>query len=170
VRTGCYPGSFDPLTVAHVAIAEAAHDQCGLDRVDLVISEVALGKPAPHGPVAERVAAIEAAARDGRPWLRAVVTSMQLLADIAQGYDVLVLGADKWTQVLDERFYESAAHRDEAVRVLPPVACAPRAGHAVPDGVIGLEVPAWVGAVSSTAVREGATHWRAGPQTRRSPE
>ena len=33
-----YPGSFDPLTIAHLGIAEAAREHHDLDRVDLVIS------------------------------------------------------------------------------------------------------------------------------------
>ena len=36
-----------------------------------------------------------------------VVTDRVHLADIAAGYDALVLGADKWAQVLDPAFYES---------------------------------------------------------------
>ena len=41
---GVYPGSFDPLTVAHLAIAEAAQRAAHLDRIDLTLSRVALGK------------------------------------------------------------------------------------------------------------------------------
>lgn len=43
---GCYPGSFDPLTIGHLAVAEAALVHCALDRLDLVLSEDPLGKPA----------------------------------------------------------------------------------------------------------------------------
>lgn len=173
-RIGCYPGSFDPLTVAHLAIADAAVVQLGLDRLDLALSaDVALGKESHHSSLETRVALIEqVAAVSGRSWLRAVVTEHRLLVDIAAGYDVLVLGADKWAQVLDVSFYDSVEHRDDAVRRLPQVACAPRRGHVVPwlEAVTVLDVPDWVGDVSSTAVREGASHWHAGAQTRRSPE
>ena len=171
-RAGCYPGSFDPLTVAHLAIADAAVEQCGLDRLDLALSSgVALGKDAHHHSIEERVDLIErVASASGRTWLHAVVTEHRLLVDIAAGYDVLVLGADKWAQVLDPSFYDSPAHRDDALRRLPTVACAPRSGHEVPEGVVALDVPSWVGDVSATAVREGASHWHADPQTRRSPE
>ena len=157
----CYPGSFDPLTVAHVAIAEAAVEQCRLTSLDFVISEVALAKEGGHAsPLAERVAAVEAAA--GR---RCAVTDRQLLVDIAEGYDVLVVGADKWWQLLDPSFYGSVGVRNDALRRLPAlVAVAPRTGVAVPadaEGVHVLDLPSWVGQVSSSAVRAGAHHWRA---------
>ena len=170
---GCYPGSFDPLTVAHVAIAEAAIEQCGLTSLDLVVSRVALAKEAGHAASLDaRVAAIEAAT----PWT-CRVTGRQLLADIADGYDVLVVGADKWRQVLDPAFYGGSVQaRDDALRRLPPVvAVAPRAGMDIElssDGRVQvlrmLELPPWIGDVSSTAVRAGAHHWRA-PQSSRSP-
>ena len=34
-RQHAYPGSFDPPTVAHLAVAESAFEQLGVDRVDL---------------------------------------------------------------------------------------------------------------------------------------
>jgi len=42
VRVGVFPGSFDPLTTAHLAIADAAIEACELHRLDLVISRAAL--------------------------------------------------------------------------------------------------------------------------------
>ena len=54
---GCYPGSFDPLTVAHVAIAAAAVEQCGLESLDFVVSEVAL-TPRYGGSIDARDAAL----------------------------------------------------------------------------------------------------------------
>ena len=35
---GAYPGTFNPPTRAHLAVAAAAREQCGLARVDLVVS------------------------------------------------------------------------------------------------------------------------------------
>ena len=70
---------------------------------------------------------LEAIARP-RPWIGVAVTDDLHLADIAQGYDVLVLGADKWVQVLDPSFYDSPTARDAAVRRLPRLAVAPRDG------------------------------------------
>ena len=163
-RHGVYPGSFDPLTVAHLAIADAAREQCALDRVDLVVSQVALAKEDRlQAPVAERLAQIGAAALD-RPWLVARSTSAQLLADIAQGYDLLVVGADKWVQIHDPRFYGGSEEAmSAALARLPQVAVAPRAGVALPDhdGLVALEVDPAHHHVSSTAVREGRVEWRA---------
>jgi hypothetical protein len=164
-RHGVYPGSFDPLTVAHLAIADAARSQCGLDRLDLVVSHVALAKEdRRQAPVADRLAEIEAATTD-RPWVSARATGAQLLADIAEGYDVLVVGADKWLQLHDPRFYGgSAAAMRASLARLPEVAVAPRAGLPGPagGGVVALDVDPVHHHVSSTGVRAGRLEWRAG--------
>ena len=162
---GVYPGSFDPLTVAHLAIADAARDQCGLELLDLVVSHVALAKEdRRQAPPAERLAEIERATPD-RPWLSARGTGAQLLADIADGYDLLVVGADKWHQLHDPRFYGgSEAAMRAALARLPPVAVASRAGVHLPTGarVTVLEVDPVHHEVSSTGVRAGRVEWRAG--------
>lgn len=162
---GVYPGSFDPLTIAHLAIADAARDQCGLDRLDLVVSHVALAKEdRDQTPPAERLAQIEWATPD-RPWLSARDTTAQLLADIADGYDLLVVGADKWHQLHDPRFYGgSEAAMRAALARLPRVAVAPRAGVRLPvdDHVTVLDVDPVHHEVSSSGVRAGRLEWRAG--------
>ena len=89
-----------------------------------------------------------------RPWLGVVVTERQLLVDIAEGYDVLVLGADKWAQVVDVTFYDDAAHRDAAVAALPHLAVAPRLGFPVPGHDVTL-LPVDMHHVSATAARRG---------------
>jgi nicotinic acid mononucleotide adenylyltransferase len=163
MRVGVFPGSFDPLTTAHLAVAEAAIEALDLTRLDLVISTVALAKPDAHGSLDARVTAIERHI-DRIPQLRARVTRHQLLADIADGYDVLVIGSDKWHQLHDAEFYGSAAERDAALARLPQVAVAPRAGVAPPPAdadVITLEVDDRLHGVSSTAVRAGREEWRA---------
>ena len=154
-RIAAYPGSFNPPTIAHVAIAAAARDRHRLDRVDLVVSRRALGKERPPGPpLDQRVDVLEAlASRLG--WLGIVVTDRQLIADLAEGYDVVIMGADKWVQVQDPTFYGgSAAARDEAVARLPVVAVVRRPPHAVPDDLL-LEVPDHLVEVSSTLARSG---------------
>ena len=150
-KRGAYPGTFDPPTVAHLAIAEAALSQCGLDRIDLIVNRAPLGKQEVR-PLATRLAMLEAVAAT-RPWLSVVVTDDLHLADIAEGYDVLILGADKWAQVLDPAFYGSTADRDDAVARLPQLAVAPRHGLSTPDGAVVLDVD--LSHVSSTAARAG---------------
>jgi predicted RNA-binding protein with PIN domain len=153
------------LTVAHVAIAEAAVEQGALDRLDLVLSRSALGKEdAAHSPIDARVAAIERAAR-ARPWLRAVVTDAQLIADIARDYDAVVMGADKWAQVRDPAWYTDPAARDAALAALPRVLVVPRPGFDT-GGTVVLDLAEEMTHVSSTRVRDGAHHLIA-PEARR---
>ncbi len=162
MRRGVFPGSFDPLTTAHLAVAQAAIRTCELTQLDLVMSTVALAKDGAHAPIEDRLAAIEQqAARI--PELRGRVTEHQLLADIAEGYDVLVIGADKWHQVHDLAFYGSSEARDAALARLPQVAVAPRAGAAAPEeaDVVRLDLDPSVQVISSTAVRSGRDDWRA---------
>jgi cytidyltransferase-like protein len=151
VRRGAYPGTFDPPTVAHLAIAEAARSQCGLDRVDMIVNRAPLGKQHMR-PLETRIAMLDAIGAT-RPWLCVAVTDRVHLADIAEGYDALILGADKWAQVVDPAFYDSAAERDTAVARLPALAIAPRHGMRIPDDCVVLDVD--LSHVSSTAARSG---------------
>jgi hypothetical protein len=162
MRRGAYPGSFNPVTVAHLAVARAALDQHGLDRVDLIVSRRALGKEDVDRPrLADRVAVLEEVART-RPWLGVRLTEARLVADIAEGYDVVIVGADKWAQLHDVAFYGgSAAARDAALARLPTVAVAPRPPHHAPPELL-LDLHDDHAPVSSTAVRQsGAHHWMA---------
>ncbi len=161
MSVGVYPGSFDPLTVAHLTVAQCAVRQLELDRIDLAISRATLGKAhLGDRTLADRVAAIERAART-RPWLGVVVLDASLVADIAAGYVAVVLGADRWAQVVDPvRYGGDAAARDAAVLALPRVAVAPRGSVEVPDD-LRLVVPDHIADVSATAVREGRTDWAA---------
>lgn len=149
-----FPGSFNPPTVAHLAMAEAALRQCDVERVDLVVSRSPIDKEHVTKPtIDERIEVLRAVAGT-RAWLGVVVTDARLLVDIAAGYDVLILGADKWEQVHDAAYYDSPAARDAALAALPRLAVAPRLDHAVPEGATILDVAHHD--VSSTAARAGA--------------
>jgi nicotinic acid mononucleotide adenylyltransferase len=150
--------------VAHLAIADAARERCGLDRLDLVVSRVPLGKDhEAQAPLEQRVAQLEELAR-GRPWLGVAVTEDRLLVDVAAGYDVLVVGADKWAQLHDPAWYGGSPEaRDAALAALPRVVVAPRAGFALPEDAEVLDVDPAHHQVSSTAVRGGRHEWRAAP-------
>jgi hypothetical protein len=160
VRTGVYPGTFNPPTVAHLAVAHAALVQRRLDRVVLAVSVRPIDKEHVERPTLDdrlTVLRAEAAASDGR--LDVAVTEHRLLVDIARGYDVLVMGADKWLQVIDPRYYDDdPAARDAAVAALPELAIAPRAGLDVPAAHL-LHLEPEHAVVSSTAVREGVRAW-----------
>ena len=171
---GVYPGSFDPPTVAHVNLAEQAVAQLGLARLDLVISHDTLGKDdAALTAIDERVAALTHLA-ETRPWLTAGTTPHRLVADIAEGYDAVVIGADKWHQLLDPGWYGGTDERDAALRRLPTVALAPRPPWTIPGEDPAADPPAGVvvvvlttdpahHGVSATAVRAGREDWQARP-------
>ena len=161
MRVGVFPGSFNPVTVAHLAIAHAAIDQHGLDRLDLVISRVALAKEHVTRPrLEDRLAVLEQVA-SREPRLGARLTDARLLADISEGYDLLVVGADKWQQLHDPAWYGgSEARRDAALAGLCPVAVVPRPPFPSPeDGTLTID-PAHA-SVSSTDARSGRRDWMA---------
>lgn len=161
---GVYPGTFDPPTVAHVAVAEAAWRHAGLTRVDLVISVVPLGKPRPSRQVlAGRVQVLQRLA-SSRPWLAVGSISAQLLAEIAIGYDAVIMGADKWDQVTDVGWYGgSSRRRDIALEGLPLALIAPRPPYPLPEVRPGrveiLDIAPHHHQVSSSAVRAGRREW-----------
>ncbi len=155
-RRGVFPGSFNPLTVAHLEVARLAALAHALDTVDLAVSRIAIDKPAPAGPgFDERIALLtaEVAAHD---WLGLVTTDEQLIADIADGYDAVIMGADKWNQVNDARYYADDTARDAAVSSLPTVVVAERMGLPI-DGAQAtvLRTPSSLHDISSTAARGG---------------
>lgn len=157
-RRGVYPGTFNPPTVAHLAVADAARAQRGLHTVDLVLSRRPINKEHVEVPsFADRVAVLEAVSRR-IGWLQVKITEATLIVDIAEGYDVVIMGADKWEQVNDPRYYADDVARDDAVRRLPEVALAPRPPVNIPIGM-ALHLPDHFGEVSSSAVRAGHAHW-----------
>lgn len=129
----------------------------------MVISREPLGKQSEkQASVDRRLTAIREASSAGRDWLTCSVTDDRLLADIARGYDFLILGADKAEQLQDPGFYGgSAVARDEALVRLPPLVVAPRSSGLVPEDALVLDLPEWVAGVSSTAVRAGRIEWKA---------
>lgn len=163
-RAGVYPGSFDPPTIAHLAIAVMARRAASLDRIDLVVSQQALDKEdADHAPFDLRIAVIEASIAHA-PWLNLVVTEKQLIADIAQGYQAVLMGADKWHQIQRLEFYENEAARDEAMARLPMVVGPNRNGSPpLPESAHVLNLPAKLLDVSSSAARSGRSEWMTPP-------
>lgn len=157
-RIGVYPGSFNPPTVAHLAIAEAARERHNLDRIDLCVSTSALAKEHVNRPLfAHRIEVLETAV-SRLSWLAIKTTELQLVADIADGYDVLIMGADKWIQIQDPVWYDDdPAARDAVLTALPAVAVAPRDGLETPAEMTLDVIPDLIAKVSSTIARAGET-------------
>ena len=157
MTAAAYPGTFDPPTIAHLAVAEAAWRTCGVDRVVLVLSQDPIGKPSPT-PLDERLRVLRdlAATRD---WLDVAVSEHRLIADVCEGYDLVVMGADKWAQVLDPSYHPSDDEWRASMARLPRVAVARRGNLPIEGDVLVLDID--LADVSSTAVRNGRTDWRA---------
>ena len=163
-RRAVYPGSFDPLTIAHLAIAVATLEQCRCDSLTFVLSRAALGKVDHSNTVDARALHLRTLVDDQRFVVE--VTSARFIAEIARGYDVVVVGADKWAQVLDPSWYADETSRDAAVASLPHVALVPRPPHspivAAREAMTVLELAdPTLAEVSSTAVRSGRAEWAA---------
>jgi len=166
VRIGVYPGSFNPPTVAHLALARAALDVGDLGRVDLAVSEVPLGKDEVRVPSLDDRMAVLAVVAESRPWLGVRRTHHRLLVDIADGYDALIVGADKWAQLIDPAWYGgSVLQRDLSLGRLPTVFVVSRPPHPGPDPTddrwVRIHIAERHAAVSSTAVRAGRSDWMA---------
>jgi nicotinamide-nucleotide adenylyltransferase len=171
---GLVPGSFDPMTVAHAALAEAL----GTDLTLLVWSPATLpkeagpgGSPAPPLLEPEVVLASLLAWCDPRAWARVAVCSHGLLADqveaaavtFSRARLVLGMGSDKLLQLHDPRWYQD---RDAVLGHLfdrAEVVAAARAGHSMEvvvgetrwsDRIRTVRLPAGLAAISSRAVRE----------------
>lgn len=158
-RTGraVYPGSFDPPTVAHLAVVETVRELDGVRGVDLTVSRRAIAKEHVTRPVLEHRLEVLVASVAHLDEVRVVVTDERLIVDIASGYRVVVMGADKWRQVNDPVFYDDEAHRDAALAALPDVVVAARGCDPVPDH-LRLPLPVDVDLVSSTRARGGDVH------------
>jgi Cytidylyltransferase-like len=162
---GAYPGTFNPPTVAHLAIAEAARQQGRLIRLDLLVSRQPLGKDPAQPPLERRLEVLDAIAAT-RPWLGVRLTDQQLIADLAAGYDAVVLGADKWLQINDPAWYAgSPSSRDQTLARLPRLLLVPRPPHTLPErlppGAVVLDVDRDHQLVSSTEARSGRRDWMA---------
>ena len=103
--------------------------QAGLERLDFALSRAALGKEDRARCRRPPAACCATAGRGRGPSSASCVTDAQLIADIARGYDVVVMGADKWAQVTRPRLVRRrrAAQRRRRSRRLPRVLVVPRA-------------------------------------------
>ena len=155
-RLVAYPGSFNPPTVGHLALAEAALEASQADAVAFIVSEMALGKETVEHPRFEDRIAVLRSVAESRPWMRVRTTRARLLAEMAAGYGWLLIGADKWVQINELQWYGGREDaRSAALARLPSLIVAARLDYAVPEEARILVVPEATD-VSSTAARLGA--------------
>ena len=123
----------------------------------LSVSTTALAKEDVEHPRFEhRIEVLEAAVA-GVDWLAVRVTEAQLLADVAEGFEVLIVGADKWWQIQDPAWYgDDLRARDEAMARLPMVAVVPRDDLDTPPERTLRVAAGRIDGVSSTRARSGA--------------
>jgi nicotinic acid mononucleotide adenylyltransferase len=135
-RVGVFSGSFNPLTLAHVALTDAARAQAQLDAIVWLLAVHTVDKErVERAAQHDRLAQMVAFAR-GRGDAVAV-TNRGLYVEEARALQpvlapgallVMLVGFDKIVQILDPRYY---ADRDAALRELLAEASlivAPRAG------------------------------------------
>jgi nicotinamide-nucleotide adenylyltransferase len=170
-------GSFDPITVAHEALAEAALVHA--DLVLLVYSVRTLPKdldsPPPLLTEDERLAALEAFCQ-ARPGMEPALCSHGLLVEQAEAAAnrfpaseiALVMGSDKVRQLLDPRWYQDRERTLGSLFQRARMLYAVRAGDVgAIEALVGqppndvwrerftpLDVSPEVAAISSRAVRE----------------
>lgn len=170
-------GSFDPLTVGHAALANAALKQAEL--VLLVYSVRTLAKeadtPEPLLSQDERLAVLEAFC-ESRPGMEPALCSHGLLAEQVEAAAarfpasdlMLVVGSDKVVQLLDPSWYEERQRTLDSLFARASVLYAVRLGdEGVVEALLGapdnaawrnrfhpLEVDAEAASVSSRLVRE----------------
>jgi len=158
MKRGVYPGSFNPPTLGHIAIVRASIQQFSLDQIDLAVSEIALAKPVIEKPsLEERIRVLETSVAD-IPQSQVIRTQLQLIADIADGYDVVIMGADKWAQIHDKSFYDDDIHMRYCLSRLPELAVAPRDGIDVPKKIL-LDVPETIAPISSSKAQKEMFEW-----------
>ncbi len=183
-RVGLLAGSFNPLTLAHVALGEAARVSASLDTVVWACTKVTVDKEhVERASLVDRLAHVQAYVRvhesDAVALLNRglyVEQAEALRAVLAPGADLaLVIGFDKVVQIFDPRYYSD---RDAALRKLFSLArllVAPRdgAGRRALTALVArsenkpfanrvsyVEVPARFAEDSSTLARERAASGR----------
>lgn len=160
MKVGVFGGSFDPVHIGHLVVAEHAAERLDLDRVRFVPAGQQPLKAGHHAAAEHRVAMVEAAIRDNprflldarearRPGPSYTVDTLRALAAEAPG-DALffLLGADAAREI--------AAWRDaEGIAALATIVVLTRPGAALPaHPLVGrvLEVPGVD--VSATQIRD----------------
>lgn len=151
-RVGVFSGSFNPQTLAHAVVAEAARATQRLDMVLWVLARTTVDKEGvDRASLADRVVQLRAYIRAVAPNDAVVVMDAGLYADQAEAAHSLVgqksevwliVGFDKVVQIFDARYYTD---RDAVLRRLFDAAgmlVAPRSGQGSGELAVLLMEPA----------------------------
>jgi nicotinate-nucleotide adenylyltransferase len=160
LKIGIFGGTFDPIHTAHIAVAEAAAEQCGLDRV-LVIP--AANPPHKHGaaaPFADRFRMVELACA-GHPKLEPStlesgaersysINTIERVRESVNIQDLLyfIIGADAFSEITTWHRWEDVI---AAVQFI--VVTRPGADYDIPRGASVHPLAAISMAVSSSEIR-----------------
>lgn len=149
-RVGVFAGSFNPQTVAHAAVAEAARVARRLDGVIWAMARVTVDKEqVARATLADRVVQLEAYCRatgsDGVAVLNAGLYADQAEAVRrlvgAESEIWLIVGFDKIEQIFDARYYRDRDAALERLFASAGLLVAPRAGRDATDLAELLAVP-----------------------------
>ncbi len=122
-RIGLFSGSYNPLTYAHVAVADAAREQAQLDDLVWALSRVTVDKErVTRASVPDRLAQLVAFAHPRRETVALVnrglyVDQAQALRSVTPGDArvYVIVGYDKVVQIFDPQYY---ADREAALTAL----------------------------------------------------
>lgn len=133
MRLGFLGGTFDPIHIGHLDVAEAARQALGLDRVMLVPANVPPHRAAPHASAAHRFAMVALAIQDHQAL---TVSDLEMLSDepaytsatldrlSARGFDVgalfLITGADAFRDIATWKHYPQILDRCQFAVVSRP--------------------------------------------------
>ncbi|MGH7830714.1 MAG: nicotinate-nicotinamide nucleotide adenylyltransferase, partial [Candidatus Binatia bacterium] len=176
-RVGILPGSFNPLTRAHLELARRAKESFQLDSVLFALSRVTIDKERVEGfSLADRLLALSLVAEE-LGWASVVAVNRGLYFEQAcalrsllggKGRLYCIAGMDKVMQIFDPRYYQD---REKALTALFTEASliaasrAPRGEEALQglldrpensgyrDRIYFLDLPAELSGISSSAVR-----------------
>jgi len=145
---GVFGGTFDPIHVAHLAVAEAARDSLGLERVLFIpAGEPPHKRDRPITPAADRLAMVEAAIADNPGFAASLIEidragpsySVETLAALSSGT------AQRLAFIVSAEAYAELPtwHEPERVLELATLVVAPRDGYPRADAAfLGRMFPA----------------------------
>lgn len=163
-RLGIYPGAFNPVTTAHLAVARAAGDQHRLNQVVFLLPQVFPHKEYGDAPFEERLALLEAAIEKD-PTLAVASSEGGLFIEIArefraecgEGVEIFLLcGRDAAERIVNWGYGEGPAFARQLEEFQMLVAS--REGEYRPPPefstrILAIRMPRTYSEISSSAVR-----------------